>query len=89
MEYAKHGMGTEAPYSHPEKGTSMDQFKDMVTRFIENKIGKGDHKNFVNRIMDVADANHDQKVCLFLVSLVMLFIVEKTTNYSICFFGGG
>ena len=53
---------SHSPYSQPPRGTNMDQFRDMVSQFVDEKVGTGDHKKLVDRIMDVADVNHDQKV---------------------------
>lgn len=62
-DYESYEPSSSTPYSRPEKGTSMEQFRDMVMTYVESKLGEpGDHKQLVDRIMDVADINKDAKV---------------------------
>lgn len=51
-----------AAFEKPAKGTSMAQFKDMVTSFIDSKLGSGDHNSLIDKIMNTADVDRDEKV---------------------------
>ncbi|XP_002735748.2 divergent protein kinase domain 1A-like [Saccoglossus kowalevskii] len=54
----------ESLYSKPEKGRSMDDFRVMLTAFLERKLGEGEHSNLQSSIIDIADINYDGKVTL-------------------------
>lgn len=73
------------PYHLPVKGTSMDQFREMVIQFIEDKIGSGDHKMLVDKIMDVADTDKDQKVrTVIYVCSIQTDLVSDCIQWSWC-----
>ena len=62
LQHAKHVRGITPAFSVPEQGRSMEEFKVMVAKFMENKLGPGDHAAIVDRAMDLADVNKDSKV---------------------------
>ena len=49
-------------FENPKNGTSMEQFQQMVSEYLVEKLGSGDHISLIKTIMDVADVNHDSKV---------------------------
>ena len=62
------GTDTMSSFSHvynkPEQGVSMDQFRKMVGEHILKRLGSGDHSYRVQQLMNVADANKDDKVIM-------------------------
>jgi len=52
------------PFSQPEQGKSMEEFRTMVHEYLEVKLGAGDHSTVVERAMSMADSNKDGKVTL-------------------------
>ncbi|XP_077986434.1 divergent protein kinase domain 1A-like isoform X2 [Glandiceps talaboti] len=57
-------MVRESLYNKPEKGSSMDDFRVILSAYLERKLGDGDHSNLLTRIIGVADINYDGKVTL-------------------------
>ncbi len=62
------GTAPKPSFSKPSKGTSMEEFRTMVTTYVDDKLSSGDHSSLVERIMNTADVNNDSKVsfCLCL-----------------------
>ncbi|XP_078605478.1 divergent protein kinase domain 1A-like isoform X2 [Branchiostoma floridae x Branchiostoma japonicum] len=58
------GIDREMPYERPEKGSSMDDFREMLQDFLERNLGKGEHNALQTRILNAADINNDGKVTL-------------------------
>ena len=49
-------------YLHPEEGISMDQFRTKVNEHLIQILGAADHKQRVDKLMETADVNKDDKV---------------------------
>ena len=51
-------------YRKPAEGSSMDDFRIMITAYLNRKLGEGNYDQLQSKIVNIADINHDGKVSL-------------------------
>jgi hypothetical protein len=59
-------LPTVGKFDTPSLGTSADEFAEMLSKFMAEKLGDGNHNSLTNYLIQFADANRDGKVCRML-----------------------
>lgn len=55
-------LDLDSLFQQPVLGVTMNEFSDMLTRFVDGWLGPGNHCNLVHGLMKFADSDKDNRV---------------------------
>jgi len=56
------GLELDSVFEQPILGVTMNEFTEMLTEFVNGRLGSGDHSSLVHNLIKFADSDKDSRV---------------------------